>query len=78
MVFQKRKYTLKNDLSFCYISYVLKMISFRLKEEKRYLDADWPRAIPRILNFFDAYHVDLKFSVISKYPLQTKALTCDV
>ena len=37
MVFQKRWYTLKLDLSFCYIFYVLKIISFRLKEEKRSL-----------------------------------------
>ena len=56
MVFQKRKYTLKLDLSFCYISYVLKMISFRLKEEKRSLDADWSRAWCRFLLFFTAPH----------------------
>ena len=56
MVFQKRKYTLKLHLSFCYISYVLKMISFRLKEEKRSLDADWSRASPRFLPFFTAPH----------------------
>ena len=32
------------------------MISFRLKEEKRSLDADWSRASPRFLPFFTAPH----------------------
>ena len=56
MVFQKRKYTLNFDLSFCYIFYVLKIISFRLKEEKRSLDADWSRVWCRFLLFFTAPH----------------------
>ena len=51
MVFQKRWYTLKLYLSFCYIFYVLKIISFRLKEEKRSLDL----AESFSEDFFDAY-----------------------
>ena len=67
MVFQKRKYTLKLDLSFCYISYVLKMISFRLKEEKRSLDADWSRAWCRFLLFFTAPHCNNFRQIIVGY-----------
>ena len=56
MVYQRRKYTLKLDHSFCYIFYVLKIISFSLMEEKRSLDAGRSRASPRFLLFFTAPH----------------------
>ena len=73
MVFQKRWYTLKLDLSFCYIFYVLKIISFRLKEEKRSLDAGRSRAYCRFLLFFtappgmvyydqDPYRIEIEFN----------------
>ena len=41
MLVQKRKYSQGTYLSFCYIFYVSKMVSFRLKEEKRCLHAHW-------------------------------------
>ena len=41
MVVQKRKYRQGTYLSFCYIFCISKMISFRLKEEKRFLHAHW-------------------------------------
>ena len=78
MVFQKRKYTLKLDLSFCYISYVLKMISFRLKEEKRSLDADWSRAWCRFLLFFTAPHCTYhEITIFSLKPSNGGQATCE-
>ena len=83
MVFQKRKYTLKLHLSFCYISYVLKMISFCLKEEKRSLDADWSRAWCRFLLFFTAPHCNLfhmdqswKSRKILRFSFKTENFSC--
>ena len=66
MVYQRRKYTLKLDHSFCYIFYVLKIISFSLMEEKRSLDAGRSRASPRFLLFFTAPHCILQIGYNTK------------
>ena len=75
MILIKGKYRPKNDFYFCYIFHVSKIVSFRLREEKRLLRhfAD-PRRLgvyrkfqPTLVGFGWAIHGTLIQTLIFKY-----------